>query len=621
MVKRILMAAAVLLAGAAYAQPTPLRIPPKYTVATAPACVDGEPKLFAVTDGSSSTDCTVGGGSTEVICKCTDGTAAAVGSGGGGSSNSFETINAPAGTDPVADSATDTLNITCAGGLTCTGTAATDTLDITMGTAATATALAADPSDCAANTFAQSIAASGNLTCAAISDADVPDGITVTLAGTATALAANGANCSAGQYPLGVDASGAAESCTADDDLPDADEVTEAMLKAVNTPTDEYLLTYESTTGDFEWAQHAPTATALAANGANCSAGQYPLGVDASGAVESCTADDDLPDADEVTESMLKAVDTAIDEECLTYETTTGDFEWQTCGSAGIGGSTGATDDAILIADGTGGSTLAASAATLTSAGSLTIPSAEQLKWSTDTGLERYSAAIVGVTNGSTGVGGLLVAGSGVGISFGGTTSSYQALGVYDGRLQSQLADGSGYAGFRAENFQLSSNSGPVIQTSSDNTYISNRNTTAFATLRADVLVTASTAGSGTPKALAWYEMGNSVWTNEGTTVKSYFTLPTAIAGNRGTFVVQDTDGLRITANTGDDIRIGATTSTTAGYCESTTVGDSVTLVAINATNWFAVSLIGSGWTCAILFPAFGVRRRLRELIAANDNL
>ena len=37
-------------------------------------------------------------------------------------------------------------------------------------------------------------------------------------------------------------------------------------------------------------SSNAGTATALAANGANCSAGQYPLGVDASGAVESCTA-------------------------------------------------------------------------------------------------------------------------------------------------------------------------------------------------------------------------------------------------------------------------------------------------------------------------------------------
>lgn len=35
---------------------------------------------------------------------------------------------------------------------------------------------------------------------------------------------------------------------------------------------------------------NAGTATALAANGANCSAGNYPLGVDASGAVENCTA-------------------------------------------------------------------------------------------------------------------------------------------------------------------------------------------------------------------------------------------------------------------------------------------------------------------------------------------
>lgn len=34
----------------------------------------------------------------------------------------------------------------------------------------------------------------------------------------------------------------------------------------------------------------AGTATALAANGANCTAGNYPLGVDASGAVEDCTA-------------------------------------------------------------------------------------------------------------------------------------------------------------------------------------------------------------------------------------------------------------------------------------------------------------------------------------------
>lgn len=37
------------------------------------------------------------------------------------------------------------------------------------------------------------------------------------------------------------------------------------------------------------WSGNAGTASALAANGGNCSAGSFPLGVDASGAVESCT--------------------------------------------------------------------------------------------------------------------------------------------------------------------------------------------------------------------------------------------------------------------------------------------------------------------------------------------
>lgn len=47
-----------------------------------------------------------------------------------------------------------------------------------------------------------------------------------------------------------------------------------------------------TTTGTFSGplTGNASTATALAANGANCTAGQYPLGVDAAGAVEGCTA-------------------------------------------------------------------------------------------------------------------------------------------------------------------------------------------------------------------------------------------------------------------------------------------------------------------------------------------
>jgi hypothetical protein len=44
-----------------------------------------------------------------------------------------------------------------------------------------------------------------------------------------------------------------------------------------------------NTTGNQDTAGTAAEATALAANGANCSAGSYPLGVDASGAAEGCT--------------------------------------------------------------------------------------------------------------------------------------------------------------------------------------------------------------------------------------------------------------------------------------------------------------------------------------------
>jgi len=52
--------------------------------------------------------------------------------GGGSGSNSFETIDVPAGTDPVADSAGDTLTITETTPFVFTGTAATDTIDVTV---------------------------------------------------------------------------------------------------------------------------------------------------------------------------------------------------------------------------------------------------------------------------------------------------------------------------------------------------------------------------------------------------------------------------------------------------------------------------------------------------------
>jgi hypothetical protein len=114
-------------------------------------------------------------------------------------------------------------------------------------------------------------------------------------------------------------------------------------------------------------------------------------------------------------------------------------------------------------------------------------------------------------------------------------------------------------------------------------------------TLLNQKLVEANTAVSGSPNIITSSESG-SVFTNEGATALNYHTLPTAASGLTYTFYVQDADGIRVTANTGDTIRIDTSVSASAGYAESTTVGSSVTLTAINATEWVATSVIGT-WT------------------------
>ena len=56
-------------------------------------------------------------------------------------------------------------------------------------------------------------------------------------------------------------------------------------------------------------------------------------------------------DLDVVLEGHLKAVDAAADEECLTYEATGGDFEWQSCGA---GGGDSVLVDTVAITDASG---------------------------------------------------------------------------------------------------------------------------------------------------------------------------------------------------------------------------------------------------------------------------
>lgn len=129
--------------------------------------------------------------------------------------------------------------------------------------------------------------------------ADIPTNAANTSgnAGTATALAANPANCSAGTLPRGVDASGAGEGCAA---VALASEVTGTLANSSTTATalnTASAIVARDGSGNFAAGTitaaltgNASTSTALAANGANCSAGSFPLGVDAAGASETCTA-------------------------------------------------------------------------------------------------------------------------------------------------------------------------------------------------------------------------------------------------------------------------------------------------------------------------------------------
>lgn len=94
---------------------------------------------------------------------------------------------------------------------------------------------------------------------------------------------------------------------------------------------------------------------------------------------------------------------------------------------------------------------------------------------------------------------------------------------------------------------------------------------------------------------LAVSEIGRTV-SNEGATAKAVYTLPTAAAGYRYRFAVQDADGVRVTAASGDTIRNGSAVSAAAGYIENTTVGSFVEIESLNATEWFVTCAIGT-WT------------------------
>lgn len=168
--------------------------------------------------------------------------------------------------------------------------------------------------------------------------------------------------------------------------------------------------------------------------------------------------------------------------------------------------------------------------------------------------------------------------GAGAGAGDGGAISFYTSLGIAS----------SGVTNTQIKRASILPSGSVLIETPSSGVALDVRGS-----ILCQKLVEANTAGSGSPNIITSTESGT-VFTNEGTTAQNYHTLPTATAGLTYTFYVDDADGIRVTANAGDIIQINGVASTTAGYCESLTIGSSITLLAINATDWVATSSVGT---------------------------
>jgi hypothetical protein len=93
-------------------------------------------------------------------------------------------------------------------------------------------------------------------------------------------------------------------------------------------------------------------------------------------------------------------------------------------------------------------------------------------------------------------------------------------------------------------------------------------------------------------------EESNALLASNNASAKAQVNLPSAVAGLVYTVCLYSgASGVRVRAFTGDFIRVaGVGQSTTAGYVETTTLYGSITLVAVNPSQWMAVAMIGT-WT------------------------
>jgi hypothetical protein len=95
------------------------------------------------------------------------------------------------------------------------------------------------------------------------------------------------------------------------------------------------------------------------------------------------------------------------------------------------------------------------------------------------------------------------------------------------------------------------------------------------------------------PHAILVTESG-SVLTNLGSNGSDAWTLPTAAAGYEYTFVVMAAQEMRITPAGGDLINHAGTAMDAAEYYTANAVGETLHLIAVDATNWIVISETGT---------------------------
>jgi len=144
---------------------------------------------LGVDAGGAVEDCTAVPADTDTTCL--DGTVNCLFAGSATEGGSATTALALAADPTACDPGEFVTDVAADGTLTCAAASASDTTCLDAGVvcafagsateggpATTALALDTNPQDCGANTFATTIGANGDLTCAALTDADIPDTIT-----------------------------------------------------------------------------------------------------------------------------------------------------------------------------------------------------------------------------------------------------------------------------------------------------------------------------------------------------------------------------------------------------------------------------------------------------------